>query len=194
MFAYSLKKLGFTMIELLIVIAVLGILAVAVLAAINPIEQINRGKDTGSRSDAEQLLSASDRFYASQGYYAWMTGPTDLTHQPHVWATVQSVVDTAPTPVAMLTKLSSGGTSEIKQSFVTRISSATYNTLYMYTRGTQGDSVYVCFKPLSGSFKTEAATRCANAGGVNGVGMPTDIVQAVKDTICTTGSEYICLP
>ncbi|NIT03538.1 prepilin-type N-terminal cleavage/methylation domain-containing protein, partial [Candidatus Saccharibacteria bacterium] len=52
---------GFTMIELLIVIAVIGILAIAVLAAINPIEQINRGRDTGSRSDAEQLIGAIDR-------------------------------------------------------------------------------------------------------------------------------------
>ena len=47
-------QLGFTMIELLIVITILGILAVAVLSAINPIEQINRGRDTGRQSDAEQ--------------------------------------------------------------------------------------------------------------------------------------------
>jgi len=64
-------RTGFTMIELLIVIAVLGVLAVAVLSAINPIEQINRGRDTGSRSDAEQLLSAFDRFYTSQQIYPW---------------------------------------------------------------------------------------------------------------------------
>ena len=68
---------GFTMIELLIVISILGILAVAVLSAINPVEQINRGRDTGSRSDAEQLLSAMDRFNAFQGYYPWVTNPTD---------------------------------------------------------------------------------------------------------------------
>src|SRR3990167_838952 len=69
-----MPKRGFTLIELLIVIAVLGILAVAVLAAINPIEQINRSRDTGSRSDAEQLISAIDRYYATNGYYPWMTG------------------------------------------------------------------------------------------------------------------------
>jgi prepilin-type N-terminal cleavage/methylation domain-containing protein len=62
---------GFTMIELLIVITILGILATAVLSAINPIEQINRGRDTGSQSDAEQLLSGIDRYNAFQGYYPW---------------------------------------------------------------------------------------------------------------------------
>ncbi|PJA42861.1 prepilin-type cleavage/methylation domain-containing protein, partial [Candidatus Woesebacteria bacterium CG_4_9_14_3_um_filter_39_10] len=64
---------GFTLIELLIVIAVLGILAVAVLSAINPIEQINRSRDTGSRSDAEQLLGGVDRYYATNGYYPWVS-------------------------------------------------------------------------------------------------------------------------
>ena len=69
---------GFTMIELLIVIAILGILAVAVLAAINPIEQINRGRDTGTRSDAEQLLGAIDRFMHFKAQ-SWLSGATDLS-------------------------------------------------------------------------------------------------------------------
>lgn len=72
------SQLGFTMIELLIVITILGILAVAVLSAINPIEQINRGRDTGSQSDAEQLLSAMDRYNAFQGYYPWQLEANDL--------------------------------------------------------------------------------------------------------------------
>ena len=64
-----IKQAGFTMIELLVVIAVLGILAAAVLSAINPIEQINKGRDTGHRSDAEQLLSAVDRYFALHELY-----------------------------------------------------------------------------------------------------------------------------
>ncbi len=72
------SQLGFTMIELLIVITILGILAVAVLSAINPIEQINRGRDTGSQSDTEQLLSAIDRYNAFQGFYPWQTDADDL--------------------------------------------------------------------------------------------------------------------
>ncbi len=71
------QQLGFTMIELLIVITILGILAVAVLSAINPIEQINRGRDTGRQSDAEQLLSAIDRYNAFQGYFPWQIDAND---------------------------------------------------------------------------------------------------------------------
>ena len=186
------RKLGFTMIELLIVIAVLGILAVAVLAAINPIEQINRGRDTGSRSDAEQLLSAIDRFYTSQAYYPWQTGASDLANEPLAWSDIGAVADTAATPVLMLTKLSTGGTSELKSSFVTRVNSATYNTMYAYTRGTQGDSVYICFLPKSGAFKEEAKTRC----GTDGDGMPADAAGIVA-TVCDTAADtayWICLP
>jgi len=71
------SQLGFTMIELLIVITILGILAVAVLSAINPIEQINRGRDTGSQSDTEQFLSSVDRYNAFQGYYPWQLDSDD---------------------------------------------------------------------------------------------------------------------
>jgi len=197
----SLRKLGFTMIELLIVIAVLGILAVAVLAAINPIEQINRGRDTGRRSDAEQLLSAIDRFYASQGYYPWQYAADDANNEPLVWTEAPDVTDVVDPDVGgdsaelMLAKLSTGGTSEIKTSFVTRISESDYNALYVYNRGTQGDSTYICFTPKSGSFAEEATLRCGTASGGINTSLPEDL-QDVSAEVCqnaTTG-PMICLP
>ncbi len=196
---YVMKRVlaqGFTLIELLIVIAVLGILAVAILSAINPIEQINRSRDTGSRSDAEQLLGAVDRFYATAGYYPWKTSPVlptvlDTTD----WGIVNIVAQGANPPwtdgvTAVLTKLSEAGTGELKASFTSRIGQATYNTLWKYNRGTQGDSTYICFTPRSSSFQTEAAKRCATetaADWPGGVGAcPTDC-----DTLKTC---FSCLP
>ncbi len=174
---------GFTLIELLIVIAVLGILAVAVLSAINPIEQINRSRDTGSRSDAEQLLSAIDRFYASAGYYPWKVGSTGT--DAYAWTAVPSVTDGT---TLMLTKLSEAGTGEVKASFTTRISESDYNPLYLYNRGTQGDSTYICFLPKSDSFLTEAANRC---GGTLAADFPGDACP----TDCATSKTCLsCLP
>lgn len=66
-----LSQLGFTMIELLVVISVIGVLAVAVLSSINPIEQINKGRDTRTRSDSAQLINGVDRFFATQETYPW---------------------------------------------------------------------------------------------------------------------------
>ena len=203
MYKNVFRKLGFTMIELLIVIAVLGILAVAVLAAINPIEQINRGRDTGSRSDAEQLLSAIDRFYASQGYYPWRVGSDDIEADGSsplgdgsvfVDATDTILLDTANESV--LGKLTEGGTAELKTSFVNRIIDPGYNTLKVYNRGQQGDSTYVCFVPKSGSFAEEAKTRCGGTGADFGEDLPEDL-SGMVDSVCVaedSALNMVCLP
>jgi general secretion pathway protein G len=57
---------GFTLIELLIVIVILGILATAVLVAMDPAEQIARGKDAGIISSVGQLGHAVQAYYTSQ--------------------------------------------------------------------------------------------------------------------------------
>ena len=44
MISMMINKRGFTLVELLIVIALISILSVAVLATINPIEQANKAK------------------------------------------------------------------------------------------------------------------------------------------------------
>jgi prepilin-type N-terminal cleavage/methylation domain-containing protein len=80
---------GFTLVELLIVIAVIGILAVAVLAALDPIEQLRKSRDTGRLADARELVNAYTRFYASKNC------------MPHDWTSGAAIPCAAPaTPVA----------------------------------------------------------------------------------------------
>lgn len=66
-----MKKTGFTLVELLIVIALIAILSVAVLATINPIEQANKAKDSSIQNDAAEMLNAYERFYANAQKYPW---------------------------------------------------------------------------------------------------------------------------
>ncbi len=180
------------MIELLIVIAVIGILAIAVLAAINPIEQINRGRDTGSRSDAEQLIGAIDRFYAAHGYYPWMESPNDTDGEAITWSMVDTVADTPG--CLILDKLGPGtasctGDEEVKLSFINRLTDTSYNDLWIYNRGTAGDSVYACFMPKSGSFSTDATERCAAT-------LPPDYPGSAcaNTTECGPDGNCSCLP
>jgi len=64
---------GFTLVELLIVIALLGAIALIVIAAINPIEQANRARDTRFKADGAQLISAIDRYFAARQEFPWVT-------------------------------------------------------------------------------------------------------------------------
>jgi prepilin-type N-terminal cleavage/methylation domain-containing protein len=198
-----MKKPGFTLIELLIVITLLGILAVAVLSAINPVEQINRSRDTSSRSDAEQLINATDRYYATKGYYPWMSG-AGSQNTAAAWVEI----DSEDVPVGLdgeqfLNKLASGGSAEIKESYVTRIVAANARHLFIYNNGEQGDSTYVCFNPRSASFREEAWNRCdLNAPAHGDYGdVPSDFPAEACATDCVgAGSAeaatgcFICLP
>ncbi len=58
---------GFTLVELLVVIAIIGILAAVVLVAVNPLEQLARGRDAGKLATVAGLGKAAQSYYTSQG-------------------------------------------------------------------------------------------------------------------------------
>lgn len=72
----KVRESGFTLVELLIVIALIAILSVAVLATINPIEQSNKAKDSTMQNDAAEVLNAYERYYAAQASYPWIDAVT----------------------------------------------------------------------------------------------------------------------
>jgi prepilin-type N-terminal cleavage/methylation domain-containing protein len=53
------QQRGFTLIELLVVIAVLGVLATVVIVAINPFQQLAKGRDAGRLTATAQLGEAT---------------------------------------------------------------------------------------------------------------------------------------
>lgn len=199
---------GFTLIELLVVIALVGVMAVAVLSAINPLEQVNKGADTGMRSDAEQLLSATDRYYAVQTYYPWQSGTTDTTHVSLAWDTVWNLENNAANGSTtgfqkILTQLVT--TNEVKEGFRTRLLDTTRNAMYLYYDNTvSGATPYGCFKPKSRAFALESENRCkgftsqpagspfsssAACPGNIGASSTCGVVDGGGTSVC-----YICLP
>lgn len=172
--ARFLVEKGFTLVELLIVIALIGVLAVAVLAAINPLEQLNRAKDTGMESDASQLLAAIDRYYASQEKFPWVDslrvaeGFTTDNDEPYGFASAQDV------PVGICSEATCAvaspglllGQYELKSEFMNRkfIRSAPAtlaiepNLLYIGKEEGGSKSVYACWIPTSQAKRVLAVT------------------------------------
>lgn len=66
---------AFTLVELLIVVAILGILALTAFAVLNPAKRQNQAKDTQIKGDIGQIATALSASYTSLGK---STYPTDL--------------------------------------------------------------------------------------------------------------------
>ncbi len=202
------KVAGFTMIELLIVITILGILAVAVLSAINPLEQINRGRDTAAQADAEQLLGALERFNAFQERFPWEVKGTPAAlgggangagagqRIDQAWLAVDVGGLAVSADCTVLDLLSSGGqcqvgANELKASYATKIDNMPdARKLFAYKAdATTGSNVYVCFPPQSSAFQQSAFERCTS--GVLPADFPVDMActaAPAQDTVMT------CLP
>ena len=154
------KKKAFTLVELLIVIALIAILSVAVLATINPIEQTNKARDAKFKNNAAEVLGSLERYYASQNAYTWnLYGNT-------VASTWSGAYDsTAPefgvvggsgpnfTDGPLITS------SELKGSFRGNepFASPVLDTDHMYVYHNAGsNSNYVCFTPKATANRTGA--------------------------------------
>lgn len=171
------KSLGFTLVELLIVIALIAILSVAVLATINPIEQANKAKDATMQNDAAEVLNAYERYYAAQASYPWidvvagsLTVDSTLSLNSSmagfglctVTAGVAAVTDSCSPRTAPGLLIS---TTELKDSFLeknyTKLSTnpatapAEADMLYMVKDAVgQGNSIHVCFIPKAKANRT----------------------------------------
>lgn len=83
------KKRGFTLIEILIVITIIGILVVALISALNPVGQIKKANDNNKKNDLRQYQIALENYANNNnGIY-----PVSTTA-----ATTKSMCDTGGPP------------------------------------------------------------------------------------------------
>lgn len=198
---------GFTLIETLIVISILGVLAVVIVTVLNPLEQISRARDTTNRSDASRLAASVERFYALNGYYPWQSDENDAENQTLSWGVITpdlSDEDGCPfiekLGVATSENCTVPGLSDLRQDFLVRIATeepeSPYETqsdsrqFYMFYNGLGGP--FVCFAPTSKAFREEAIAR---AMGQLSAGYPDDEGQAVgNQEDCGDGGYCVCVP
>lgn len=183
----KVKNLGFTLVELLIVIALIAILSVAVLATINPIEQANKAKDSTVQNDAAEVMNSYERYYANAQAYPWMKygavpatvetamllrsdtvgfgvcSAGSLSDEPTMQSSACS--DTDATPGLLVSTDELKPAFVIKDEFKTVVSDAhPENALWLYKAQGSGGSVYVCYIPKAKSNRDSSSNKlyCLN--------------------------------
>jgi len=147
---------GFTLIELLIVIALLGALAVGLLAAVDPFEQLKKGKDTSMRNTAAEFFNSQIRYYAAKGQFAWVTaGPVGFaTGESRDLGALSSAI----------TETASAG--ELKAGFY-ELGGGSSNLNKINVNWLASDQMIVCFQPQSKSFRIDTNTKYDSSGGIS---------------------------
>ena len=141
------NKTGFTLIELLIVIGILGILAAGLLAAIDPLEQLKKGRDTTKRDISVELTNAVNRYYAVFGTMPWGNGAIAET-----LLAFSSITD-------LLT-----GAGELKPTFMGALPGGASTTMAVLG-GLNAGGFAVCFDPESKSISRDPTTLFNSTAG-----------------------------
>lgn len=213
---------GFTLVELLIVIALLGIIATIVIAAINPIEQANRASDSGMKADASQMISAVQRYYATHNQYPWQAASCSVNGgsfcDPAAGADAAMTFLTADDPSVGLCGASGAACKttarqgelisslELQTQFLSKswIGATTVPTRLLVGKAAGASSaVYACWVPKANSNRQVLINSAASnsnkmvdtTAGFTSAGVPTaGTCTAVTDVGWTTGACSECVP
>ncbi len=75
-----MNKSGFTLLEILLAIAILAILAAVTLSAINPIRQLSEARDSQRKNDVSELHKAVQQYFIDKGAY-----PADVADDTKIY-------------------------------------------------------------------------------------------------------------
>lgn len=189
---------GFTLMELLIVIGVLGILAAGLLAAIDPFEQLKKARDTNNRSATIELLSSLTRYYANHGAFPWnMTTPVAacdrgtgaaLEGLDSLATGALNIQGDALSACLAATLVVDG---ELKETFFDGIGST---DIYVASNPLNSTNVEVCFAPEGKSLRSDASTKYLVDPGADENSPATIVDQTdVDPPACPDVDSSLCL-
>ncbi|MCL4354333.1 type II secretion system GspH family protein [Patescibacteria group bacterium] len=72
------KQLGFTLVELLVVVGILSVISVGAISILNPSEQFKKASDARKKADLSQIQKALESFYEDNGSYPEINGSGDF--------------------------------------------------------------------------------------------------------------------
>lgn len=127
--------LGFTLIELIIVVAVIGVLFTVFISTINPPEQFKKSRDTKRKTTMAQIQKALEAYYQDHGRYpassptykivSIVNGTTSTLNWGEPWLPYMDVLPEDPTT---------------GQSYAYYTNDATGQTYYLYASLERGEN------------------------------------------------------
>jgi len=189
---------GFTLVELLIVISLLGAIATMVIATINPIEQANRTRDTRFRTDGGQLISAIDRYFASVSEFPWVTAAVTTSNETEFGFASAATVGVGICGADCTTNGYLISTDELKPEFRNRDfikTTVAEKKIYIGKDTGASESVYACFIPLAKATRQKSVTdgNVYTIGLSDGSRASTNTCDAADANWVTSGC-YVCIP
>ncbi len=153
---------GFTLIELLVVIGILGILAAALVATIDPFEQLRKGTDARVENTVIETQNALLRYYTIRGTMPWdvLNGDNCIVAAPNIPA--GAAID--PTYMACVTALIDQG--ELRSSFENSTDLA--NIHISVPDADDPNNVVICYRPESKAKQNDPNTSFDATGAISG--------------------------
>ncbi|PIQ81145.1 MAG: hypothetical protein COZ34_03680 [Candidatus Pacebacteria bacterium CG_4_10_14_3_um_filter_34_15] len=140
---------GFSLIEVLIVLTIFAILSIAIIVILNPIEQINRGRDISLIQISETLSNAASRYLISQNKVPWNSS-------------IQTTTLSSSQGQSLVANIISLG--ELKQNFVAN--NDKFEELYITTNEINNE-LLLCFQPHSKAYQQHPFTIFSQNGDFN---------------------------
>lgn len=177
-FLSKASQKGFTLIELLVVIGILGILAAALVATIDPFEQLNKARDARVENTLVEFQNGLLRYYTIQGVMPWSPQSTDLCNGQVIPDATPLATGSPITPSDCVQALIDQG--ELKDSFA---NSPDLAEIYI-TEDTVTNEIVSCYEPTSRSKQRDPNTIYNNDG--------TDNSGVCPDPDAAAGTCYWC--
>jgi prepilin-type N-terminal cleavage/methylation domain-containing protein len=159
-FNFKSSQKGFTLLELLIVIGILGILAAALIATIDPFQQIKKAQDTNLKNLANEFVQASTSYYTNHSALPWdATANGGAACNGGTTTLDKAQLSTLTTCITQLTT-----EGELKSGFANQQGLA---SLYITNPGASGGTTIACFQPQSNAQQRDTNTKY-NQDGTDG--------------------------